>query len=208
MVRRAKQQRTLRCVSSIICGLRLTHRWVLVGVCRDGNISALVKVSLKFKGNQSLRSGTHQMEPPSRFISWLNRFLSRFIKRTIFFVVRLNRMNALAACCQFSIFIGSSLKQHAKPPQGNVLFINVLGKGLTPRADLGDGGSIWWADKLLPSWILNLNLEKQVLSLRSGFCIRKHRVCDVCWKQNSFPYTEFKVLARRIENILELCFAL
>ena len=41
-------------------------------------------------------------------------------------------MNAPAACCHFSIFIGSFLYQRAKPPQGFVLFINLLGKGLTP----------------------------------------------------------------------------
>ena len=64
--------------------------------------------------------------------------------------MRLNRMNALAACCHFSIFIGSFLCQRAKPPHGTVLFlfINLLGKGLTPRACVGDGGSIWWA----PGW--------------------------------------------------------
>ena len=28
--------------------------------------------------------------------------------------------------------------------QGTVLFIDVLGKGLTPRACVGDRGSIWW----------------------------------------------------------------
>ena len=35
--------------------------------------------------------------------------------------------------CHFSISIGSFLYQHAKPPQETVLFINVLGKGLTPK---------------------------------------------------------------------------
>ena len=40
--------------------------------------------------------------------------------------------------------IGSFLYQRAKPPQGIVLFINLLGKGLTPRACMGDAGSIWW----------------------------------------------------------------
>ena len=59
--------------------------------------------------------------------------------------MRLNRMNAPAACYHFSIFIGSFLYQRAKPPQGTVLFINLLGKGLTPRACVGDGGSISWA---------------------------------------------------------------
>ena len=66
--------------------------------------------------------------------------------------MRLNHMNALAACCltedyycHFSIFIGSFLYQHTKPPQGSVLFINLLGKGLTSRACTRDRGSIWWA---------------------------------------------------------------
>ena len=59
--------------------------------------------------------------------------------------MRLNRMNAPAACCHFSIFIGSFLYKRAKPPQGTVLFINLLGKGLIPRACVGDGGSMWWA---------------------------------------------------------------
>jgi len=43
--------------------------------------------------------------------------------------MRLNSMNVLADCCHFSIFVGSFLYQRAKPP----LFINLLGKGLTPR---------------------------------------------------------------------------
>ena len=55
----------------------------------------------------------------------------------------LSRMIALSACCRFSIFIGCFLFQRAKPPQGTVLFINQLGKGLTSRACMGDGGSIW-----------------------------------------------------------------
>ena len=78
------------------------------------------------------------MEPPSLLISWVNPFPSRFINRIIFFY------NALAACCHFSIFIGSFLYQRAKPPKGIVLFINLLGKGLTPRACMGHAGSIWW----------------------------------------------------------------
>ena len=58
--------------------------------------------------------------------------------------MRLNRMNALATCRHFSIFIGSFLYQGAKPPRGIVLFINLLGKGLIPRACMGDAGSISW----------------------------------------------------------------
>ena len=55
---------------------------------------------------------------------------------------RLNRMNAPAPSSHFSIFIGSLISQRAKRPQGIVLFINPLGKGLTSRACMGDAGSI------------------------------------------------------------------
>ena len=51
-------------------------------------------------------------------------------------------MNAPAACYHFFIFIGSFLYQRVKPPQGTVLFINLLGEGLTPRVCVGDRGSI------------------------------------------------------------------
>ena len=37
------------------------------------------------------------------------------------------------------------LYQRAKPPQGTALLINLLGTGLTRRACMGDGGSLWWA---------------------------------------------------------------
>ena len=60
-------------------------------------------------------------------------FPSRSINRTIFFLMRLNTTNVLADCSHFSIFIGSLLYQRAKPP----LFINLLEKGLTPRAIMG-----------------------------------------------------------------------
>ena len=43
------------------------------------------------------------------------------------------------------VVIGSSHRRRAKSPLGTVLIINLLGKGLTPRACMGDGGSIWWA---------------------------------------------------------------
>ena len=83
------------------------------------------------------------MEPASPIQALgVNPFPSRFINRTIFsFVMRLNRMNAPAVCCHFSIFIGSFLYQRAKPPQGIVLFINLLGKGLTQEINR-DRGSI------------------------------------------------------------------
>ena len=35
--------------------------------------------------------------------------------------------------------IGSSHRRRAKSPLGTVLIINLLGKGLTPRACMGDG---------------------------------------------------------------------
>ena len=56
--------------------------------------------------------------------------------------MRLNGMDALVASFHFSTFTVSFLYQRAKPPQGTVLFINLLGKGLAPRAYTGDGGSI------------------------------------------------------------------
>ena len=100
-----------------------------------------------------LVSGRGLSDGPSVSINWVNPFPSRFIKRTIFFSNALE-LHERACCllfdvrqyyCHFSIFIGSSLYQHAKPPQGTVLFINLLGKGLIPRPCMGDGGSIWWA---------------------------------------------------------------
>ena len=50
----------------------------------------------------------------------------------------------------------SSHRRRAKSPLGTVLIINLLGKGLAPRACMGDGGSIWWAPvtKLCPSEIV------------------------------------------------------
>ena len=45
-------------------------------------------------------------------------------------------------CGYFVVVIGSSHRQRAKSPLGTVLIINLLGKGLTPRVCMGDGGSI------------------------------------------------------------------
>ena len=42
----------------------------------------------------------------------------------------------------FVVVIGSSHRQHVKSHLGTVLIINLLGKGLTPRVCIGDGGSI------------------------------------------------------------------
>ena len=38
--------------------------------------------------------------------------------------------------------LSESANFNGKPPQGTVLFINLLGKGLTPMACMGDGRSI------------------------------------------------------------------
>ena len=102
--------------------------------------------------------GAHLMEPQSPLISWVNPFPSRFISTTIFFCNELES-HERACCllfdvrqyyCDFSVFISSFLHQSAKPPQGAVLFVNLLGKGLTSRACMGDGGLIWWAPVLPP----------------------------------------------------------
>ena len=47
--------------------------------------------------------------------------------------------------CHSVVVIGSSYRRRAKSPLGTVLIMNLLGKGLTPRACMGDGGSIRWA---------------------------------------------------------------
>ena len=44
--------------------------------------------------------------------------------------------------CDLVVVIGSSHRRRGKSPLGTVLIINLLGKGLTPRACMGDGGSI------------------------------------------------------------------
>ena len=45
--------------------------------------------------------------------------------------------------CLFVVVIGSSYCRRPKSPPGTVLIINLHGKGLTPRACMGGGGSIW-----------------------------------------------------------------
>ena len=68
----------------------------------------------------------------------------------------LNHMNALTACCLTQdnttvtslFFFGSFLYQRAKPPQGNVLFINPLGTGLTLRVCMEDGLFFFFFNKL------------------------------------------------------------
>ena len=95
--------------------------------------------------------------------------------------------------CHFSVFIGSSLYQRAKPPQGTVLFINLLGKGLTPRACMGDGGSIWWAPAftgsklfmviilLLPFYVGFSLFHPKVLRVILVFFFDKQTNVDVGW---------------------------
>ena len=124
--------------------------------------------------------GTHLMAPQSPLISWVNPFPSRFINRTIFFCNVLES-HERAYCllldvrhyCHFSIFIGSFLYQSAKPPQGAVLFTNLLGKGLTSRACMGDEGLIWWAPPPPPLLrkILNLPLQHLIYSSILVVCL-------------------------------------
>ena len=72
-------------------------------------------------------------------------------------------MNAPAACYHFTILIGSFLYQRAKPPQGTVLFINLLGKGLTPRT--------WVGDRLhLMGFCNDLNQEPMSRSIQLPHC--------------------------------------
>ena len=92
-------------------------------------------------------------------------------------------MNALAACCRFSIFIGSFLYQRARPPQGIVLFTNLLGKGLTPRACMGDAGSISWVPGVAQQLTVHQTLK---WDLTGGLF-----PCDGC----SFSYLIIKVIA-------------
>ena len=88
------------------------------------------------------------MELPSPLIPWVNPFPSRVINRTIFFCYALESHEC--ACCLLS-FLYFHWLFHLSPRKtslGTVLFINLLGKLLTPRACVGDGGSIWWAPGL------------------------------------------------------------
>ena len=60
--------------------------------------------------------------------------------------------------------IGSSYRRRAKSPLGTVLIINLLGKGLTPRTCMGDGGSIRWA----PGGVKQRPFSATHTSTRSG----------------------------------------
>ena len=93
------------------------------------------------------------MEPSSPLISRVNPFPSRFVNRTIFVCHVLGShgcaccllFDVRQSCCHFSILIGPFLYKRAKRPQGVVLLINLLGKGLIPLAWMRGGGTILWA---------------------------------------------------------------
>ena len=94
----------------------------------------------------------------------------------------LTRMIALAACCRFSIFIGSFLYQRAKSPQWTVLFINLLGKGLT-----------WWAPVIpheASSWVIWLIRVSRLIKLKGW---RQHGPSLRC------VYLDFVTLIHRLK---------
>ena len=140
-------------------------------------------------------SGVHQMEPPCPLISWVNPFPRRFINRTTLFCNALES-HECACCllfevrqyyCHSSIFTGSFLYKRAKPSQGTVLFINLLRKGSTPMACMGDGGSIWWAPgpvRISPCPSVQ-KVEEKKKSLRK----HKHKVGPVtnCYQNGWHP---------------------
>ena len=92
------------------------------------------------------------MEPPSPLISGVNAFPSRFVNRSIFICDALESHEC--ACCllfdvrqnycqSFLYFHRLSLLSTRETFSRNrsIQFINLLGKGLIPRACMGDGGS-------------------------------------------------------------------
>ena len=83
--------------------------------------------------------GTHQMEPASPLQSvGVNPFPSRFINRTI-------PWGGFARWWRKEPMKIEKWQQEASALQKKmVLFINLLGKGLTQQINR-DGGSIWWA---------------------------------------------------------------
>ena len=64
------------------------------------------------------------------------------MNRTIFFFNALERMRLLSAVISLFSLALSSISARKPLMQGTVLFINLLGRGLTPRACVADGGSI------------------------------------------------------------------
>ena len=66
--------------------------------------------------------------------------------------------------------IGSSHRRRARSPLGTVLIINLLGKGFTPRACMGDGGC------LMGSWHWRaLALLRNIQNIR--ICMGKKTYC-------------------------------
>ena len=108
-------------------------------------------------------SRAHQMEPLFPLISWVNPFPSRFINRTILFC---NALDSHECACWLlfdvnnttviSLF-SSILYQRTKPPQGTVLFINLLGvdsKGFYGRGRFHLMGSCFQLSYLWPEMIV------------------------------------------------------
>ena len=104
------------------------------------------------------------------------------------------------SCClmKYNSSVISSLwlashRRRAKSPLGTVLIINLLGKGLTPRACMGDGGSIWWAPaftnsfaSLVVSRVVGWGVQNKATPERSVH-IRTYRACAAkIWKKNLF----------------------
>ena len=89
--------------------------------------------------------------------------------------------------------IGSSYRRRAKSPLGTVLIINLLGKGLTPRACMGDGGSIWWAPGFRHSDNLMIDGVLQVLVFVLS------RIPQIS-RLNFFVYCSCKIIKFRFEK--------
>ena len=91
------------------------------------------------------KSGAHQMEPLSPLISWVNPFPSGFINRTIFFCFALESHEC--ACCLLSFLYFHWLfpLSACETSSGNSSIYKSIRERVTPRACVGDRGSIWWA---------------------------------------------------------------
>ena len=129
------------------------------------------------------------MEPPPLLISWVNPFPSRFINRTIFFCNALESHGCACCLLSFLYFISSFLYQGAKLPQGIVLFITLLGKGLTPRACMGDAGSKWWVPVHANSRI-KMTSMREVSEWGKGInilCFAEHHI-DRCYEAATCSY--------------------
>ena len=91
--------------------------------------------------------GAYQMEPPSPLISWVKLFASRFINRTIFLWNALESHEwANAANSWHKTLVPISFSFSLSPvSMRTILFINLLGERLTPRACMGHRSSTRWA---------------------------------------------------------------